>query len=365
MDTGPMVGEPTHGGSMTLTHATISNNSTAGESSPGGGLGAGKLTLVASTVDGNEVTGLNSVGGGVSTFDVTTIVNSTISGNVSTASGGGVFTIGRHQFILSHSTVAENHAGSKGGGVWAFIAPFGIKDSVIAGNTVGDSIPDIGNSEGAFDVNHSLIGDTSDLTTDQLDMINAGTGNLLDVDPLLGPLTDNGGPTMTHALLPGSPAIDAGDPAFVAPPYTDQRGYYRVAGGRVDMGAYETDSIVPVPGDGNLDGAVNGLDYVLWAAHFGDDPAIDPPGAPLNGDFNDDGIVDGLDYIVWAENFEAGVPAAAAVSSASKPAVVDTVVASEYGGDRGEKEDAAVVRDWQISRAMDRVFAKKRERGKL
>ena len=59
-------------------------------------------------------------------------------------------------------------------------------------------------------------------------------------------------------------------------------------------------------GDGNLDGMVDGLDYLTWAANFGDSPADDPPGSPENGDFNDDGIVDGLDYLVWAGNFGAG-----------------------------------------------------------
>ena len=59
-------------------------------------------------------------------------------------------------------------------------------------------------------------------------------------------------------------------------------------------------------GDGNLDGVVNGLDYLTWAANFGDNPADTPPGSPENGDFNDDGVVNGLDYLVWAGNFGAG-----------------------------------------------------------
>jgi hypothetical protein len=58
-----------------------------------------------------------------------------------------------------------------------------------------------------------------------------------------------------------------------------------------------------VPGDGNFDGWVDGLDYLIWAGNFGDDPADDPPGSPGNGDFDDDGNVDGLDYLLWAGNF--------------------------------------------------------------
>lgn len=63
---------------------------------------------------------------------------------------------------------------------------------------------------------------------------------------------------------------------------------------------------VATPGDGNLDGMVDGLDYLIWADNFGDGPADNPPGPPLNGDFNQDAVVNGLDYLVWASNFGQG-----------------------------------------------------------
>ena len=68
-----------------------------------------------------------------------------------------------------------------------------------------------------------------------------GPGDQINTDPLLGPLQDNGGPTFTHALLPGSPAINAGDPSFTPPPFYDQRGpgFYRVVNGRIDIGSFE------------------------------------------------------------------------------------------------------------------------------
>src|SRR5207248_6130002 len=68
-----------------------------------------------------------------------------------------------------------------------------------------------------------------------------GTGDQINTDPMLGPLQDNGGPTFTHALLPGSPAIDAGDPSFAPPPFFDQRGpgFDRVSGSRIDIGSFE------------------------------------------------------------------------------------------------------------------------------
>src|SRR5207249_3284316 len=81
-----------------------------------------------------------------------------------------------------------------------------------------------------------------------------GAGDQINTDPLLGPLQDNGGPTFTHELLTGSPAIDAGDPSFTPPPYYDQRGpdFWRVRNGRIDVGSFEvqvgtTPSPTPTP----------------------------------------------------------------------------------------------------------------------
>jgi len=69
-----------------------------------------------------------------------------------------------------------------------------------------------------------------------------GPGDQINTDPLLGPLQDNGGPTFTHLPLLGSPAIDAGDPNFMPPPFRDQRGpcFHRVFGRRIDIGSIET-----------------------------------------------------------------------------------------------------------------------------
>jgi hypothetical protein len=74
-----------------------------------------------------------------------------------------------------------------------------------------------------------------------------GPGDQIETDPLLGPLQDNGGPTLTRALLPGSPAINAGDPNFVGPPDYDQRGpdYIRVRGGGIDIGSFEVQNPPP------------------------------------------------------------------------------------------------------------------------
>src|SRR5207248_2878598 len=81
-----------------------------------------------------------------------------------------------------------------------------------------------------------------------------GPGDQINTDPVLGPLQDNGGPTFTHELLQGSPAINAADPNFTPPPFFDQRGpdFWRVRNGRIDVGSFEvqagsTPSPTPTP----------------------------------------------------------------------------------------------------------------------
>jgi hypothetical protein len=85
------------------------------------------------------------------------------------------------------------------------------------------------------------------------------------------------------------------------------------------------DVVIPAagtPGDGNGDGHVDGLDYLLWAANYGDDPADDPPGSPGNGDYNDDDLVDGLDYLTWASHYLTGPNDASAVPEPSSSALL-------------------------------------------
>ena len=95
---------------------------------------------------------------------------------------------------------------------------------------------------------HSIISDFGTVTSYGYNVSSddgggylSGPGDQINTDPLLGPLQDNGGLTFTRALLPGSPAINAGDPNFVGPPDYDQRGpdFERVKGGRIDVGSFE------------------------------------------------------------------------------------------------------------------------------
>ena len=135
-----------------------------------------------------------------------TVIGSTISGNSAGRHGGGIHASGT--LLVSHATVTGNMAATDGGGILADGGAM-LNHAIVAGNFRGASVPsDIAlNATLSFTV---LGVDTGASITDQ-------GGNLIGTtasptDPKLGPLADNGGPTMTHALLAGSPAIDAGDP---------------------------------------------------------------------------------------------------------------------------------------------------------
>jgi predicted outer membrane repeat protein len=176
-----------------------------------------------------------------------TITNSTVSGNTSGTQGGGIYN--DDALTLTNSTVAGNTATAEGGGLYnAFTTT--LLNTLIAGNT-GTS-PDLENSGFGLTASYSLIGSSTGhgITTDPT------TGNQVGVDPKLGPLADNGGPTRTHALLAGSPAIDKA--TNTGCPATDQRGVTRPqpAGGVCDIGAYEAQ-----PGDliNQLKQSVSGL----------------------------------------------------------------------------------------------------------
>ena len=207
-------------GAITLISSTVSVNTTAEN---GGGIFTvdGSVTLTSSTVSGNT-SGLG--GGGIATgVGRVTLTGSTVSGNTSERSGGGIRTGFLTAVTLTSSTISGNVAAGPGGGFYnAFNPPglgtFTVVNSIIAGNADDGTAPDllpIGDGF-ALTINDSLVGDTSGSGIGGT----TGTGNLLNVDPLLAPLANNGGPTQTHALLSGSPAIDAGSSTS----FFDQRG---------------------------------------------------------------------------------------------------------------------------------------------
>jgi hypothetical protein len=116
-------------------------------------------------------------------------------------------------------------------------------------NQIGDNVLNAGASGGTIFCNGCTVTSLGyNLANDDGGGVLTGPGDQIKTDPMLGPLQDNGGPTFTHALLPGSPAIDAGDPNFMPPPFYDQRGpdFWRVRNGRIDIGSFEVQG-TPTP----------------------------------------------------------------------------------------------------------------------
>ena len=246
-------------GTMTIESSTISGNTQQflGDVTPysiayGAGVASrASTTITASTIEGN--TG-STYGGGVfftasgDGFIRLAILRSTISGNAASLGGGGVgvgglFPARLASFVLHGSTVAENSTGGVGGGIrFRDYTLADMQSSIIASNTAAIS-PDL------HAVAHIAIYGADNL----IDQVETGTelpADTLHGDPMLEPLADNGGPTRTHALAAGSPAIDAGNNYF--DDANDQRGegYERVANGRADIGAFEVQASDRIFADG-------------------------------------------------------------------------------------------------------------------
>jgi CSLREA domain-containing protein len=208
------------------------------------------LTITGSTIAGNSATGSIGIGGGIAARNpgvTTTLANSTVSGNSAPGDAGGI-SVDQSTLNLRNATVTNNTADSDngdspgdGGGVVRYsTATINARNSVVAGNfDVSGGAPDCSTVMGGFvSEGYNLIGNISGCPfTNNNDIVNTA--------PLLGPLADNGGPTQTHALLSGSPAINAGNPATpdgsgASCFSSDQRGQAR--GGtavRCDIGAFE------------------------------------------------------------------------------------------------------------------------------
>lgn len=223
-------------GPVTVDHSTISGNTAAGLG--GGaffyGTAGGSVTFDHSTVSGNTA----DAGGGIGTlfpYDPISVESSTVSGNQAlTGVGGGIYAYyAGGGLSVEHSTVANNSAGYLGGGIAVAIGDTVLDHALVGDNTAAEGGADLVNGSGSFTATFSLVEDTTDPT-----LVDGG-GNVFNQDPQLGPLGNHGGPTQTQVPAGTSPAVNAGNPAFVPPPATDQRDGARVAGGRIDIGAVE------------------------------------------------------------------------------------------------------------------------------
>jgi hypothetical protein len=248
------------GPSLSLVQSTVISN-TAGVD--GGGLemvGSGETDLIASTLTANLTSG---DGGGFQALGgQTNVINSTVSGNNAENYGGGLEASGTSKVALYNASVVANRADlnlagtGKGGGLsTASGGAIQLHNSLIAGNRASANVG--GNL--LIWPDDCFGGPTSagyNLLTYNTCAMPLAAGDLVNPVGPLGVLQANGGPTFTHALLPGSPAIDAGDPGGCSGPAavplaTDQRGDPRVANGagqtRCDIGAYEVQRLLALP----------------------------------------------------------------------------------------------------------------------
>jgi len=181
----------------------------------------------------NTVTGDFGSGGGMSNvYSSPTLTNVTFSGNSAVYYGGGMVNDDSSP-TMTNITFIGNSAGNGGGMANLFSSTKPVVTNSILWSNTPDQI-----------YNQSLSTVTITYSNVQGSDVYPGMGNI-NQDPFLGPLADNGGFTQTHALQPGSPAIDAGDPTNC--PAADQRGFPRpidgdgIDGPRCDMGAYEAE----------------------------------------------------------------------------------------------------------------------------
>lgn len=145
-------------------------------------------------------------------------------------------------FELRHSTVTANAPGE----TLRITGPQSLISHSVLGGNDSSGVGDLTLTGAALVVEYSLIEHLLDPAAQTV--VGAGPGNVVGVDPLLAPLADNGGPTLTHVAQLGSPILDAGDPAITNPPATDQRHESRIIGSAIDLGAVEQPPALPPTG---------------------------------------------------------------------------------------------------------------------
>jgi hypothetical protein len=247
-------------GPVTVTNSTVSGN--AAPAGNGGGIYGPALTVANSTVSGNSAGGN---GGGIWADSPAAVTNSTVSGNSASTSGGmgggGIYNL-NGPLTLTNSTVSGNAApGGDGGGIYAdhFNSSVTLTYATVAGNTAGGrtsvfthgALTSFGSAVVPGRGVSCQVGSTTswgfNFSVDFSCGFTTGTDQQSAVNPRLGALADNGGPTQTRLPQPGSPLLDAIPPASCQADdasgiTTDQRGITRPQGSGCDIGAVEVEA---------------------------------------------------------------------------------------------------------------------------
>ncbi|MCA9126743.1 MAG: hypothetical protein KDB22_06650, partial [Planctomycetales bacterium] len=311
---------PGNGGGLHITGAsvvTVANSLVTQNfaSAEGGGLwnsSTGKLSLSETTIDGNVA---NTGGGLFNDGDggELTVNASTISRNRASQDGGGILTEGGSVMVLN-STISSNDS-INGAGVQLLSGTFELTSATVANNTATGSGGGLNIAGGSLSSTNSIIATNSAVVGPDANgtIVSGGnnlignssgvsisgttTGNLTDVDPMLGPLQNNGGSTDTHSLNMGSPALDAGSSAVAA---VDQRGVTRPQGAGFDIGAVEVIAAASIASraDTNGDGFVSPIDVLLIVNRLNQSVDGEGPVAGSPFDVNEDGYVSPLDALI-------------------------------------------------------------------
>ena len=265
-------------GALTLTNMLIEGNR-AGPDGASDALGGGILVYESGSLVMTDSAVVNNTQGRASLYSYgpVTITGSAITDNTDTQgfnAGAGVFVVSTTASITNTTITNNTTQNGPGAGLKADTATVTLDNVTIAGNTA----PDIVVATGTVTMRNSILGfnvfpNAATCAQESNGKIDSGGNNIVwnatgctivnvqpsdrlgtfdaPVDPMLASLADNGGPTQTHELLPGSPAINAGPnplPAFPGNEF-DQRGegYARVVAGVVDIGAYEVQPIAITP----------------------------------------------------------------------------------------------------------------------
>ncbi len=221
---------------LTVTDCTVVGNSSGNSNSEGDGGGIWNYNI-ATVSDSTIADNSANWGGGIGSYGYSTVTNCTIADNTSPRNTSAMIT-GVMNFagttVLTNSTIAENSgegvgcyfsdtsmrvtdctiADNSGGGIYCSVGALTLDNSIVACNT-GSGAVDLAAASPSMAAANNLVGVVGTGT------LPSGNGNIVGVNPLLGPLANNGGPTETMALLPGSPALGKGDPADTS---ADQRG---------------------------------------------------------------------------------------------------------------------------------------------
>ena len=224
-------------GTMMMVNCTVSSNAVTGGG--GGDGGAGGAGGKSSGNGGNGANGGASLG---TIWNADSLVNCTIASNFANPSLGGAGGAGGTWSYPSPHTNSPGVAGNNGSAIGGISGGATLRNTILAGNALGNCAGGLG------DAGHNISSDAT--------CAFSSAGSLNNTDPKLGPLADNGGPTLTMALLAGSPAIDGGD--IAAAPPTDQRGAPRPFGAGADIGAYEYAAMLSISRASG-----NGLDILL------------------------------------------------------------------------------------------------------